>query len=128
MGMTILKGLIAAAIIVAVSELAPKWPRWGGLVLTLPLTSILAFIVTWQKEDEMATIVGLARETLVLVPLGLPFFIPFAVADRSRLSFWPSFVLGVLFAAMTIGLWFRYGPQSSPEPRAAAEAKDQSGS
>jgi hypothetical protein len=121
---TILKALISAAVIVAVAEISGRSPRWGALLLTLPIVSILAFIVTWTKAGEMATITQLARETLVLVPLGLPFFIPFALANRTGLSFWPSFAAGVLLASITIGLWFRFGPSPAAPPpdEAAAQA------
>ena len=67
--------------------------------------------MTWNKEGEMSTITRLARETLVLVPLGLPFFIPFALANRTGLTFWPSFLVGLLLASVTIGLWFGFGPR-----------------
>ena len=112
MAWLIVKALISAAIIVAVSELASRMPRLGALLLTLPLLSILAFIMTWNKKHEMATITSLARETLILVPLGLPFFVPFALSNRTGLSFWPSFALGIALASVTIGLWFRFGPQT----------------
>ena len=106
----IIKALISAAVIVTVAEVAGRFPRFGALLLTLPLISILAFIMTWNKEHEMGTITVLARETLVLVPLGLPFFVPFALSNRTGLSFWPSFALGVFLASMTVGAWFRFGP------------------
>ena len=112
----IIKTLISAAVIVAVSEIAGRYPRVGGLVLTLPVVSIIAFVMTWTKQGEMATITTLARETLVLVPLGLPFFVPFAVANRTGLSFWPSFALGLVLASLTIGAWFQYGPNPTEEP------------
>ena len=112
----IVKTLISAAVIVAVSEIAGRYPRVGGLVLTLPVVSIIAFVMTWTKQGEMGTITHLARETLVLVPLGLPFFVPFAVANRTGLSFWPSFGLGLVLASLTIGSWFQYGPSPTEEP------------
>ena len=102
----ILKALISAAVIVAVAEVSGRVPRLGALLLTLPLISILAFIMTWNKEQEMGTITALARETMILVPLGLPFFVPFALANRTGLSFWPTFVIGVPLASLTIGTWF----------------------
>lgn len=125
---TILKALISAAVIVAVAEVAGRFPRWGALLLTLPIVSILAFIMTWTKAGEMATITHLARETLVLVPLGLPFFVPFALANRTGLSFWPSFAAGVLLASITIGLWFRFGPEppARPETKVPAQSDDSS--
>ncbi|MEO8494255.1 MAG: hypothetical protein ABI614_04240 [Planctomycetota bacterium] len=122
---TILKVFISAAVIVAVAEVAGRFPRLGALLLTLPIVSIMAFIMTWTKEGEMTTITQLARETLVLVPLGLPFFIPFALSNRTGLSFWPSFVVGVLLASITIGLWFRFGP--SPPASPVKETSDVSG-
>jgi len=106
----ILKALISAAVIVAVAEVSGRVPRLGALLLTLPLISILAFIMTWNKEQQMGTITALARETIILVPLGLPFFVPFAVANRTGLSFWPTFVIGVLLASLTIGTWFWLAP------------------
>jgi hypothetical protein len=105
------KTLISAAVIVAVAEVAGRFPRVGALLLTLPVVSILAFVMLWAKEGDMTAIVRLARETLVLVPLGLPFFVPFAVANRTGLSFWPSFALGIALAGIGIGLWFQFGPK-----------------
>ena len=106
----LLKGLISAAVIVTVAEVSGRFPRLGALLLALPFVSILAFVMTWTKEGEMATISQLARETLVLVPLGLPFFLPFAVSSRTGLSFWPTFAVGVLLASSSIGLWLKFGP------------------
>lgn len=41
----IVKALISAAVIVAVAELSSRMPRLGALLLTLPIISILAFIM-----------------------------------------------------------------------------------
>lgn len=101
----IVKATISAAVIVAVAEIAGRTPRLGALLLTLPIVSIIAFIMTWNKNHDMEIISHLARETLVLVPLGLPFFVPFAFANRTGWSFWPSFVVGFTLAAITIGIW-----------------------
>jgi len=111
---TFFKAVVSAAVIMAVAEVSGKFPRLGALLLTLPILSILAFVMTWTKEGEMTTISQLARETLILVPLGLPFFIPLAISDRTGLSFWPSLVLGVFLASLTIGLWFWLGPTTAP--------------
>ena len=105
----IVKAQISAVVIVAVAEISGRVPRLGALLLTLPIVSILAFIMTWNKDHEMSTITQLARETLVLVPLGLPFFMPFAFANRTGMTFWPSFALGVILASLTIGAWFWIG-------------------
>lgn len=110
----IVKALISAAVIVAVAELSSRMPRLGARLLTLPIISILAFIMAWNKDHDMIAISKLARETLVLVPLGLPFCVPLPMSSKTGLSFRPSFGLGVVMATPTIGAWFRFGPQVSP--------------
>ena len=108
----IIRVAISAAIIVAVAEVAQRLPRLGALLLSLPLISILAFMMTWTKSHDVGTVSRLARETLVLVPLGLPFFLPLAFAHQLGLSYWPACVAGVVLAAISIGLWLTFGPSS----------------
>ena len=64
MWLTFVKGIIAGSIVVAVAEIGPKYPRIGGLLLTLPLVSVLAFIVMWSKQGDIQAVSELARETL----------------------------------------------------------------
>ena len=108
----LLRAGISAAVIVAVSELANRYQRVGALLLTLPLVSILAFLMAWTRHHDLPALSGLARETLVLVPLGLPFFVPLAFAGRLGLGFWAAMLTGLLLASATIGLWFWLGPRA----------------
>jgi hypothetical protein len=48
----------------------------------IALVSILAFAPSWSKDHDLRSISRMAKETLILVPLGLPFFLPLAFADR----------------------------------------------
>ena len=106
----ILKTAIAATIIVAVSEVSQRMPRLGALLLTLPIVSLIAFVMSWQQHHDLPAISRLARETLVLVPLGLPLFVPLAFAKHFGLGFWPAFLSGLALAVVTIGLWLWLGP------------------
>ena len=105
MGWTVLKTSISVLTIIAVSSVSQRSPRLAALLLTLPIVSILAFVFTWTEHHELQTVSRLARETLILVPLGLPFFVPLAFAERLGLSFWAAFVIGLLLASLTIGTW-----------------------
>ena len=107
----IIRFIIPAMIILIVSELARRSPRLGALLLTLPLISILAFGAAWLKDHDLKNVSRLARETLILVPLGLPFFLPLAFAERIGLGFWAAMVVGFLLASCSIGVWFAYGPK-----------------
>jgi hypothetical protein len=103
---------IAAVTIVAVAELSKRYPRYGALLLSLPIVSILAFAMSWYQHHDMVAISKLARETLILVPLGLPFFVPFAFANELGIGFWLAMGLGIGLAAATIGAWLLLGPNS----------------
>ena len=100
-----LRIVIAASIVVSVAEISKGSPRLGALLLSLPVISILAFIFSWFEHHDMPAISRMARETLVLVPLSLPFFIPLALADRLGWSFWLSMAVGVGLASATIVTW-----------------------
>lgn len=104
---------IAAVTIAIVSDVSQRFSRLGALLLTLPVVSIIAFVMTWAQHHDLVAVSRLSRETLVLVPLGLPFFIPLAFAEKLGLGFWSSFALGVILASVTIGLWLCFGPRGS---------------
>jgi hypothetical protein len=57
--------------IVAVAELSKRYPRYRALLLSLPIVSILAFILSWFQHQDLPVISRLANEALVVVPLGL---------------------------------------------------------
>ena len=101
---------LAAIIIVAVAELSKRQPRYGAVLLSLPVVSILAFLFAWFQHRDLPAISKLARDTLVLVPLGLPFFVPFAFSQRLGLSFWGCFASGTLLATAAIVAWLMLGP------------------
>jgi hypothetical protein len=98
MGWLLIKAILSAAIIVAVSELSRRSPRLGGFLLTLPIVSVLALTTTWLRDHDLKNVSQLARETLILVPLGLPFFVPLAFAERLGLGFWAAIVWGIAAA------------------------------
>lgn len=73
----VIKVVLSALVIVAVSELGKRSSFWGALLASLPLTSLLAFV--WLRID------------------GAP---PAQIADLSTSIFWlvlPSLVLFLLF-------------------------------
>lgn len=100
-----LRLILAALIIASVSEISGRWPRIGALLLSLPLTSILAFGFSWQAHGDLKSMSAMARETLILVPLTLPFFIPLAFAEQWHLGFWTAIALGVVTSSALILGW-----------------------
>lgn len=97
--------VLTALIVVTVAELSKRFPRAGALLLSLPLVSILAFIAAWLQHHDLPAISRVSRETLVLVPLTLPFFLPLAFAERLGLGFWGAFASGIGLASLAVFAW-----------------------
>ena len=70
---TILKFAISAAILVAVSEISKRSSFIGGLLVSLPLTSLLAMMWLWHDTHDSAKISALSTSIfwLVLPSLGV---------------------------------------------------------
>jgi hypothetical protein len=101
---------IVSITVVVVAEISRRFPRYGAVLLSLPMLSVLAFLLSWIQHRDMLTISRMARETLILVPLGLPFFVPFAFATRLGIGFWQCFILGLCLSTCTIVGWLFLTP------------------
>ncbi len=107
----IVRWILASVTLAIVTQVAQRNPRLGAFILTLPILSIFAIILLWQQNRDLPTTSKFARETLILVPLGLPFFIPLAFAEKFGLGFWPALIVGFALASFSIGTWLLLGPK-----------------
>src|SRR5262245_32479417 len=103
----VVNGVIVGFVVVAVSEVARRYPRAADVILAVPLVVFAVYAVMYLRTPDLAPIARMARQMLVLVPLSLTFFIPVAFADRLHLTFWPAFAVGLAFVTMSVGsyLW-----------------------
>lgn len=100
MAFYLLKLLLSAAIIVAVTELSKRSSWLGGLLASLPLISLLSIIWLYVETKDVGKVAALSRDVFWLVLPSLPFFLVLP-ALLKRWTFVPS-LLGatlVMFAA-----------------------------
>ncbi|MES2832320.1 MAG: DUF3147 family protein [Pseudomonadota bacterium] len=83
----ITKYLITSAIVVAVSELAKRSDRIGGLVAALPMVTFLALIWLYVEKQPAEKIASHAWYTFWYVVPTLPMFLAFPLL-LSRIGFW----------------------------------------
>jgi drug/metabolite transporter (DMT)-like permease len=104
----VVNGVVAGFVVVAVSELARRYPRAADVILAVPLVVFAVYALMYLREPDLAPIARMARQMLVLVPLSLIFFVPVAFADRLHLTFWPAFATGLALVTASVGsyLWF----------------------
>ncbi len=99
----ITKAALSGVLIAVISEVARRYPGFGGLIASLPLISVIAIIWLWRDTGgDVAQVASHARATLWYVVPSLPFFLVLpALLERGQ-SFW--FALGVSIV-LTIALY-----------------------
>jgi len=108
MAWLVFKYLVTAGVVVAVSELAKRSDRLGGLIAALPMVTVLALIWLYVEQQPQEKIANHAWYTFWYVVPTLPMFLIFPWL-LPRLGFWLTLGTCVLltvacFAAFAAGV------------------------
>ena len=99
----LIKTLITAVVIVAVSEIARRSSLFAGLIASIPLVSFLAIIWLYWETKDSQKIVDLSYSIILMIIPSLTFFIvlPFVMKLQS------SFVISMIIATVStiIAYW-----------------------
>ncbi|HEX5258551.1 MAG TPA: DUF3147 family protein [Sphingomicrobium sp.] len=107
----IIKAAISGAIVAAVSEIARRYPGWGGLVASLPLTSLLAMLWLWRDSGDAERVAELSQSTIWFFVPSVPLFIALPILLRSGFGFWLSMAIVVVGTLALYALWFWAAPK-----------------
>lgn len=97
----IVKTLIAALLISFATSISLARPKLAGFIIALPLISMIAILISHLEFKDTTSSIKFARSIFFAVPISLLFFVPFLFADRFRLTFWSSYLMGL--ALLVIG-------------------------
>ena len=98
----IIKAALSGMIVAAVSEIARRYPGWGGLVASLPLTSLMAMVWLWRDTGDPTRIAELSVSIIWFIAASLPLFIALPLLLRAGAGFWASMAISV---ALTLGAY-----------------------
>ena len=88
MTLYLLKVLISALVIVAITELSKRGGTfWGGVLASLPLTSLLAFVWLYAETRDSARVAALSWSILWLVIPSLTLFIALPLLLKRGIHF-----------------------------------------
>ena len=99
----LIKALVSGVIIASVSEIAKRSPALGALVVSLPLTSLLAFIWFYRDAGDAESIATLSQSTFWFILPSLPMFLVLPILLRHGMGFWLALCLCCL---LTVALYF----------------------
>lgn len=106
-----IKAAISGLIVAAVSELARRYPGWGGLLASLPLTSLLAMLWLWRDTGDSGRVADLSVSTIWFFVPSVPLFIALPILLRSGVGFWASMAICVAGTLALYALFFWAGPK-----------------
>lgn len=107
----VIKAAISGVIVAAVSEIARRYPGWGGLVASLPLTSLLAMLWLFRDTHDAERVAELSVGTLWFILPSIPLFIALPMLIRSGLGFWLSMAIVVAGTLALYALMFWAAPK-----------------
>lgn len=99
----LIKLLLSAAVIVAVSELAKRYPTWAGALASLPLVSLLAIVWLYVDTRSKTQVAALATSIFWLVLPSLLLFVVLPVSLKVGLSFTWSLTLAIVTTLIGYG-------------------------
>ena len=91
----IVKVVVTALLVTAISELGRRSTLLGALFASLPLTSLLALIWLYPAPGDAAQAADLARGIFWLVLPSLAFFLVLPACIRAGWGFWPAMAAGI---------------------------------
>jgi hypothetical protein len=107
----IIKAAISGVIVAAVSEIARRYPGWGGLLASLPLTSLLAMLWLWRDSGDAQRVAELSQSTIWFFVPSVPLFIALPILLRSGFGFWASMAIVIAGTLALYAVWFWAAPK-----------------
>ena len=97
----IVKTVLSALIIVVVSEIAKKYTLAAAIILSVPLTSLLALIWLFYDTRDIQKVVDLSLNTIVMTIPSIVFFIVLPLMLKLKYNFSFSILVSILSTTLT---------------------------
>ena len=106
-----IKAALSGALVATISEIARRNPGWGGLLASLPLTSLLAMIWLWRDSGDPERVAALSMGAFWFILPSLPMFIVLPWLLRSGVAFWFALAIVVVGTLALYAAWFWAAPR-----------------
>lgn len=105
--MPILKIILGGFLIWIVSEVGKSSGKLGGLILSLPTTSILAILWLWFETKDPSKIASLSSETSIFILPSFVFFVSLPLLLQRPLNFYLAFAISIVLTFFAYALFFK---------------------
>jgi len=101
----LIKTLVSALVIAAISTVSRRLPMIGAVIASLPLTSILAMIWLYTDTGDVQKVIALSQGISWIILPSLVFFIIFQLLLRRTMSFYPALAASCLVMVLSYYLY-----------------------
>jgi hypothetical protein len=101
----IIKALLSGLVVALASEAARRWTLVGAVLISLPLTSILALAWLYWDTRDGQQVIDLSWSILWVVVPSLVFFIALPVLMRAGMVFVPALLVACAITAVAYAAW-----------------------
>ncbi|HEX4746476.1 MAG TPA: DUF3147 family protein [Gaiellaceae bacterium] len=105
----LVRAAVSGVIIALASEAARRSTLLGAVIVSLPLTSLLAIVWLYRAEGDTDEIASFSWSILWIVVPSLVFFVVLPLLLRAGVAFWPSLALACAATAVAYALWVLTG-------------------
>jgi hypothetical protein len=89
------KAAFAGLTVALVTVIARRHPGWGGLLASLPITSLLALSLLWMETNDTGRVADLSWSIFWFLLPSVPLFVALPTLLRSGMAFWLAMAITV---------------------------------
>lgn len=95
-----LKAVLSGLIVAGAATVSQKSPKFGALLISLPLITVLTMSVMWLEKTETDKIAELSESTFWLIIPSMPMLLALPFLLRHGWTYWPALGVCILFTGM----------------------------
>ena len=101
----LLKAVVSGLVVAIASEVSRRSSVVAAVLISLPLTSILAAIWLYRDTRDTDEVASLSWSILLVIPPSLVFFVVLPLALRGGVGFWSALPLACLATGVAYAGW-----------------------
>ena len=101
----LVKAVVSGLVVAVASEVSRRSSLLAAVLISLPLTSLLAAIWLYRDTHDTAEVAELSWSILWVIVPSLVFFVALPLALRSGVGFWPSLALACAATGLAYAAW-----------------------
>jgi F0F1-type ATP synthase assembly protein I len=102
----ITKTILSAIIIAIISTVSKKYPGIGGIIASIPLSSLIAMIWLYQDTQDTQKVIALSNSIAWMIYPSLVFFmvLPNLI---NRINFYPAIIVSSIILLITYTIYYQ---------------------